>query len=316
MKRATAKHLGLIVFFTAVIACEAQAQLPHNYVVKGILDFISNKLKKTDLQLIVEVTVIKKGNEKRAADFIALKPGSDLSFGPQEIERQLSDSVIVLALTNLDEQLYCQPCEKSVNLFSVKDGTISSPMQRVMVLVRDKNRNDMMLAAQALIKQDNIYSALKVYEQLDLASLDVTDKQKYVTKMQLADAYRQNRDYEKQTATYTDINANININGLSQVFQKRYWAESYDNLLLLQGVDTLTTGKQKIDFNADFGSMILSNPQQLERWKNFISSYKNSAFGKAKLANINADTFNTPEAITGQKRIIAASLDRKEVEFK
>lgn len=307
------KTLGFFIAF-AFLLISAYGQNCSCYIIKGDIDFRSKKFKKKDLIAHLSVSVLQKNNERRNLPVILVETrDGSLSFGPKSFPRHPGDSLVFITITtNLQNELaapewYCESQE-----FSNDGGFYDRPPNRIKLPVTDNNDRGAMLLTAQNYKGKNPFVAINYYKRIDSTELDRNDAQKYITNIELASVYQKIKDYTSQYAVFYDMSKRININELSAELQKRYWEENYDNKLLLQGIDTLTK-QEKIKFNDNFGNLAFTNASFLDKWKPFVLEIKNSELGKLKLKYLDVTSFDTPEQITLQKKIIGSALGREEI---
>ena len=291
------------------VLCQEQCSC---YIVQGFLEFKSQKVKKKDLEAKVAMIVMEKNQSSRRLPVLAVETNGSLNFGPQKFQKHANDSLVFMEVsTNKDNDLVCLGWYCESKDFSDK-GYYGMPPNRIKIPVRDKDRDVLLSTAQDYASKDPRL-AINYYKLIDSSNLDRNSLQKYITTIELAGLYKSVKDYYNQAIVFAEMQQKINIDELNTSLQERYWEENYDNKLFMQGLDTLKTKRDKIDFNAGFGNMAFEDNGFLGTWKQFVVNIKKSEFGKAKLQKLDAETFSSAETIMNQKKIIAEALGREEI---
>lgn len=304
--------ISVFVFTTNSILCmqKINAQNYCCYKVKGEVDFVSKKIKKKDLQANVNIYVIERNNVKRSVSSSKVQyNGFSLSFGPREIERLPQDSLIFVEMsTNHKDVLVCTNWFGGPKEFSTKHGLYNIPPNVIEIPVRDADDRDLLLKTAQLYVGKNVQTGIGYYNLIDSANLDKNPFQKFITKIELAGAYRKAQDYFNQNKIFESISQTVDIDNLPFIIQTRFWKENYENKMLAFGVDSLKSRIDKIAFNSEFGDYLLGDSVKLEVWKRYVTELKNSEFGKKKMLKLENFGFDNPIELTKQKMIIADGL--------
>ena len=269
--------LYLILFLLSAASICFSQDFSNCYKIKGYIDFLSKKCRKTDAKFKLDVVVYSKYNKKtRSYPSIHLSSGASLRFGPQNIPRLPEDSSVQIEITiDPDSILISEGWNDLPQQFN-PDGKYDQSGSDIRISVRDKtDRDRLLLTAQSYVKTNPLLSA-KYYTLINSLYLDKSDGQKFVTNMELAGTVNKIKDYSWQATVLDSLSSIVDINSLSQKQQERFWIENYDNKLFLLGQDTLNTRNEKIQFNSDFGKIILTNEQSLHLWTKYVTGIKNS----------------------------------------
>jgi hypothetical protein len=317
-------HRLIIVTIFYIESYSATCQTTDNfYLIQGVFKYNSQLISKKDFKAMIVFKVLSNDKSERTGFNTGVIDGSigRLDYGPFRIVRHVGDSIISLAIDskNYEDMIFVNT-QVDCNLFS-KSGKLENgnPSGRIITEVLDKStyaRNK--IYEDALnIANTNPTKAIEYLKIIDSTNIDKTEKQLYNTQMALAKIYYNLNMHKTQSLTYDSIIHSINIDALTFLTQKKFWIENYDSKLLTINIDTVKGKNERIQFNNNFGNLVFTNSEILENgWKPFVVKIKNSEYGKLKLASLNADSFDSPEKILEQKRIISESFDRKEILLK